>query len=112
MDEEIQYWCLNGVNAFQGREFKGVGYVKLVRFANLDDDNTIPLNPFGEPIFTPNNDIPPIHQETGYFMAFRRRNIDGALWEFAKILNIVRGQSLMIKGRYDPLELELVFDLE
>lgn len=96
MHEEIQHWCLSGRNGFQGREFKGVGYVKLVRFAELDEDGTIPLDKDGQPIFRPDNKLGTIHQETGYLMAFRRpASQDGTLpasdWEYVKILNIVRG---------------------
>ena len=77
-DEEIQYWCLNGRNAFQNTDFKGVGYVKLVRFAILDEDDTIPLDEYGKPTFAPNNELPPIHQETGYLMAYQRSDIEGS----------------------------------
>ena len=75
--------------------------MKLVRFAILDEDNTIPLDKKGKPIFNPNNDLPAIHQETGYLMAFRRTDKEGAPWKWVKILNIVRGQSFTINGNYD-----------
>ena len=45
-------------------------------------------------------------------MAYRNVRVEGAEFEFVKILNIVRGQSLLIKGTYDPEIQTLIWDNE
>ena len=45
-------------------------------------------------------------------MAYRSVDKEDAEWEFCKILNIVRGQSLMIKGKFDAANNMLVWENE
>ena len=33
-------------------------------------------------------------------MAFRRTDQENAPWEYIKIINIVRGQSILVKGKF------------
>ena len=66
MYETIEQWFLGERNVFTLTQFRGFGYVKLVRQAIVDEEGLIIRDEAGEPVFEPNFDAPPIHEETGY----------------------------------------------
>ena len=66
MAEEIHYWKVDDRNIFTGTAFFGVGYVKLVHRAVLDERGLVPFYD-GKPVFENDFTRDPVHQETGWF---------------------------------------------
>ena len=65
------YWEIVAENNLLAlNSFRGLGYAKLVLHNKNNPDGTLKRDLFGTPIADPDLEEAPVHQETGYLLAF------------------------------------------
>ena len=77
-----------------------IGYLKKVFRAKLNKDGKLNFDKHGYPIFKPNETAGVLHQENGYFVAYRQEEKPGEDYRILKLINIPRGITVSSDGEY------------
>ena len=100
MYETIQYWWLKDENPYIDSEYIGLGYLKKVFRAKLTDDNMLLFDKYGHPMFRPDKELGILHQESGYFMAYKDKDYPDSDYKIVKTITVPRGVTVNVRGEY------------
>lgn len=90
-----------------------MGYIKKVFRAKVNGDNKLNIDRYGHPDFRPNETAGILHQESGYFMAYRDKGYKpGEDYRIVKVINIPRGVTVNVDGVYKGGEHKMELDAE
>lgn len=87
-----------------------LGYVKKIFRAKLNDENKLEFDKFNHPIFRPNKELGVLHQENGFWVAYKNKKDPEAEWEMIKTISVPRGINCNVNAEYIPEEHKMEMD--